>query len=135
MKQSLACADAGDRDSALALLAEALTYDRNNPDVYFHTARLQLNAGDTASASVVLQDGIDRAPLSTRLKLLLARIRIAAGAHREADELIGSVLAIKPRESEALYLAGLIALARADTAQAIDAWNRALRIALDGRTP
>jgi len=135
LKQSLVFADTGDNDSALVLLAEALKCDPKNPDVFFHTGRLRLHTGDTTDATAVLQEGVAKAPLSTRLKLLLARVRIAAGAHEEAAELVKSVLAVKPREGEAHYLSGLIALAQADTVQAVDAWHRALQIALEGQAP
>ena len=80
-----------------------------------------------------LTDGVRVAPLSSRLKILLGRLELLGGNVERASELTEGVLAIKPREGEALYLLGLIQLAEGDTTEAMDSWHRALEVSLVGR--
>ena len=79
----------------------------------------------------VLAEGVENAPLSSRLKLFLARLKLAQGDLEGATELLDQVLAIKPKEGEALYLRGLACLDRGDTLQAMEEWESALRFSLE----
>ena len=79
----------------------------------------------------MLAKGIEKSPLSSRLKLLLARSMIAEEQLAEASELIDAVLAIKPKEGEALFLKGIVFLAQGDTLKAIQNWEDALGFRLE----
>ena len=68
-----------------------------------------------------------------RLKIALGRLEFTRGHIEQAAELTDGVLAIKPREGEALYLRGLIRLAEGDTTEALDAWRSSLEVSLEAR--
>lgn len=104
--------------------------DPNNADALFHFGRLMLWQGDSAGAISMLEAGVKEAPLSSRLKLLLARLKLAEGDIDVAAGLVLDVLSVKPREGEALYLRGRILLERGDTTRAVDSWEEALRTRL-----
>ena len=112
-------------------IADSLSGELNG--LGFETVRLQSGfdvireAVKRKPAAVMLETGVEEAPLSSRLKLLLARLRLAEGRMDAAGGLVDDVLSVKPREEEALYLKGLIALERGDTTRAIDSWQKALR--------
>jgi uncharacterized protein HemY len=133
LQETLRQFETGDYDSARVLLLDARKCDPKNPDVFFHSARVALHFGDTTKATSLLHDGIAAAPLSSRLKLYLARLRLAAGAAAAADSLVSQVLAIKPREGEALYLKGEVLLYQGDSTQALDYWQRAVERGLKRR--
>lgn len=130
LKESLRRIEQEDSDSALALLEAARECDPKNPDVYYHAARVLLRKSDTLEAISQLSFGVEKAPLSTRLRLLLSRLLIARRAVGEAEEHIDRVLAIKPREGEALYLKGLIHMANGDSTGALEIWQNALENSL-----
>ena len=58
--------------------------------------------------------------------MLLVRVRIKTNAYDEADRLLAEVFRFKPNNPEALYLSGLISLARGDTAKTLGIWQDAL---------
>lgn len=130
LKESLDWIESGEFDSAFVCLHSVLERDPKNPDALFHTGRFLLWQGDSAGAISMLEVGVKAAPLSSRLKLLLARLMLAQGNIDSAAELVDGVLLVKPREGEALYLRGRIFLERGDTARAIDSWEEALRARL-----
>ncbi len=131
LKEAVRQIRSGELDSASTNLESILAEDPKNADAFYHAARVLVRRGDTTAAVARLEDGVRAAPLSSRLKLFLARLRIAAGDLDGAGELVGKVLAIKPREAEALYLKGWILVERGDTAGAADAWHEALRFTLE----
>ena len=135
LKESLRAIDGGEYDSALVSLGEALKCDPKNPNVFYHTARVLLIENDTTGATDTLAAGIRKAPLSSRLKLLQARLKVARSELTEAGELIDGVLAIKPNEGEALYLKGLVSLEQGDSTGAVTAWRQALDVSLAKHAP
>jgi len=122
----------GQADTALARLEEVITLDANNPDAYYFLGLIKLSHADTSGAETVLVEGARIAPLSRRIKLLLARVRIEAGKIDEAEEIVNDVMTLRPRDIDCHYLKGLIALARADTSGAIGIWESALNEHLGG---
>ena len=127
LKTALASMDEGRYTEAEIALDSVLICDPDNPDAYYHKARIALHgdATDTTAAASALTTGVERAPRSTRLKLLLARVHLAGGKFDDAATLLDDVLAIKPREGEALYLKSLVLLNRADTTQALELMEKA----------
>lgn len=117
---------AGQYDSVMVTLELVREIDPDNPDAMYCEALMHLAQADTVRALEVLTDGVERAPLSSRLKLLLARLHLRGGNIDEADELLGTLLRFKPRDPETLYLQGMVNLERGDSALALDNWQTAL---------
>ena len=122
----------GQADTALARLEEVIALDANNPDAYYYLGLIKLSYADTSGAEAVLVEGVRIAPLSRRIKLMLARVRIEAGKIDDAEEIVNGVMILRPKDIDCLYLTGLIALARADTSGAIGIWETALDEQLGG---
>jgi predicted Zn-dependent protease len=123
---------AGAYDSAGVRLRVVLENDQANPDAHYLLGRVLLAQGDTAAAVTITEQGVGRAPLSTRLKLLLARLQIEAGRADEAGRLLDEVLALCPRDGEVLYLRGLAHFASGDSLAALAAWRSSLAIVAGG---
>ena len=132
MSEAQAAFSAGESDTALARLESVLTEDPANPDAFYFIGLIKLSEADTSGAEVALAEGVRLAPLSRRLKLLLARVWVEAGKTIEAEELVGEVMFLRPRDVDALYIKGLIALARSDSTTAIELWDTALSEELGG---
>lgn len=128
MKESIKLIDNNNLDSALLLLDSILTLDQKNPDAYYYKGYILLEKSDTATASTVLTEGISKAPMSTRLKILSSKVLLSQGDFAGAGILLDKILAIKPREGEALYLKGVTLLESNDTAAAIGKFQKALEL-------
>lgn len=126
---------AGQADSALSRLESILVDDPANPDAYYMIGIIKLSNADTSGAEVALAEGVRKAPLSRRLKLLLARVWVELGRSDEAEKLVAEVMMLRPRDLDALYIKGLIALARSDTTTALELWETALHEELEGVGP
>jgi cytochrome c-type biogenesis protein CcmH/NrfG len=126
LSEAQAAFAAGQADTALARLESVLEEDPANPDAFYFIGIIKLSHADTSGAEVALVEGVKLAPLSRRLKLLLARVWVEAGKSTEAEVLVDEVMALRPRDLDALYIKGLIALARSDSTAAIEAWETAL---------
>jgi tetratricopeptide (TPR) repeat protein len=133
LKETIRYVDNGIYDSALTLTDSILLLDSASADAYFLKGWLLAQQGDTSRAIEVLTAGTAAVPLSSRVKLLLARLLIASGQIDEAETLLDAVLAIKPHEGEALYLKGQVVLTRGDSTKAMDLFEQAIDIALSGR--
>lgn len=129
MKESLTLIDNNHLDSASIYLDSILTLDNKNPDAHYYKGFILLQKGDTTTAMTILSDGISKSPMSTRLKILSSKILLNQGSFAEAGLLLDKILAIKPREGEALYLKGVSLLEVNDTAAAIEKFQKALGIA------
>ena len=123
----------GNYSIALALLDSVIICNEDNPDAYYYKGRIHYLQGDTTEAVAFLSKGVEKAPKSTRLKLLWARIEMDRLNYDVASGLVDSVLAIKPRESQALYLKGLYYLSQNDTTMAINVMGNALEYELSGK--
>ena len=123
---------AGQSDTALARLDSILVEDPANPDAFYFIGLIKLSHADTAGAELALVEGVRLAPLSRRLKLLLARVWVESGKTLEADELVSEVMVLRPLDVDALYIKGLIALAENDSTAAIEFWDQALSNELGG---
>ncbi len=132
LSEAQAAFAAGQTDTALARLESVLTEDPANPDAYYFIGLIKLSEADTSGAEVALVEGVRLSPLSRRLKLLLARVWVEAGKTVEAEELIAEVMSLRPRDVDALYIKGLIALARNDSTAALEIWDSALSEELGG---
>ena len=117
-------------DSAQIILDSLIIFDPKNPDAYYKKGWLLTQKNDTAQALTIVSKGVEKAPLSSRLKIFLARLKINTGDIDGAIPLLDYVLSIKPNEGEALYLKGLTLLEKNNTAEAVEAFNRALDIAI-----
>lgn len=122
----------GEPDTALARLESILEEDPANPDAFYFIGLIKLSHADTSGAEVALVEGVRLAPLSRRLKLMLARVWVEQGKADEANELVTQVMALRPLDVDALYLKGLIALAGNDTTAAVEFWDMALTEELGG---
>ena len=122
----------GNWDKALAVIDSLMTFDPSNPDGFYLKGKISLAKGDTASALDILTLASQKAPRSERIKLLLARLYLKQGNGEEVLVLTGSILAIKPSDSEASYLQGCGLLLQGDTAQAVEIFERVLDKELDG---
>ena len=116
----------GQYDSVLVRLGQVQELDPKNPDAIYYTALVFLAQADTAQARVVLTEGIAKAPLSGRVRLLLVRLQLDAGEYDEAEQSLTTLLSFKPSNPEALYLKGFVGLARGDTVATLDDWQKAL---------
>lgn len=132
LKEAVADIDSGKYDEALTRLDSVFHCDQANPDAFYYKALILGWRADTVGVMKLLESGVEKAPLSSRLKVLLARYLIARGSHDKAWDHVESVLAIKPRECEALYLKGMILEERKDTAAAVETYRKALDISLSG---
>ena len=130
LREAVAAFEAARYDSVLGALDRVLECDPANADAFYWRGRVFLARADTVRALETLTAGTAAAPLSSRLKLLLARVLFTKGKPAEASEHIDAVLAVKPREPEALYLRGLVRLAQGDTASALSDWTRSLESVL-----
>ena len=119
-------------DSARVTLNQVLEIEPRNQDAFYYLAASYLAQADTSQAMEVLADGLAKSPMSSRIRLLTARLHINAGQYVEADDLIASTLRFKPNNPEAIYLRGLSLLARADTSAALADWEAALEKAVKG---
>ena len=117
---------AGENDSALARLDAVLVTDPANPDAYYFKGLIYLSVADTSAATESLGVGVEKAPLSRRLKLLLARVQVEAGEVDGAEQLAQEVVALRPFDPDAAYVLGLVALARSDTLAALAIWENVL---------
>jgi Flp pilus assembly protein TadD len=125
---------AGAHDSALASIGQIREVDPNNQDAFYLEAVTHLARSDTAQAVAVMAEGMKRAPLSSRLKLLRVRIHLAGQEYEQADVLLAAVFRFKPNNAEASFLSGLSSLARGDTTRTIEVWEEALeRLQQKGR--
>ena len=122
---------AGRADSALMVLDSVLWCDSANADGYYFKARILAHRGDTTAAADVLDTGIGRVPLSSRLKLFRARLYLAQGRPREAMELAQRILMVKRRDPETLYLLGLAQLEQGDTTAALESFEKAAAVTLE----
>lgn len=132
LSEAQAAFAAGESDTALARLESILIEDPANPDAFYFIGLIKLSDADTSGAEVALVEGVRLAPMSRRLKLLLARVWVEAGKTTEAEELVGEVMSLRPRDVDALYIKGLIALASSDSTAAIEIWDTALSEELGG---
>ena len=123
---------AGQSDTALARLDSVLVEDPANPDAFYFIGLIKLSHADTSGAETALVEGVRLAPLSRRMKLLLARVWVEAGKTLEAEELVSEVMVLRPLDVDALYIKGLIALAGNDTTAAVEIWDKALSEELGG---
>lgn len=122
--------DSGNYDIASAYLDSVFQCDPKNPDAFYYKARILGERGDTTGVINLLLDGVIKAPRSSRLKTMLARHLINRGSPDDAIEHLNNVLAIKPREGEALYLKGRAFEAQGDTTSALELYQQALTISL-----
>ncbi len=130
LKESKALINDNKASEALPLLDSVLAIDAKNPDAHYYKASILVQSGDTTQATLILTDGISKAPLSSKLKISLARIYLAQNNVTGASELIDNILAIKPRQGEALYLKGVTLLEQNDTAQAVEIFQKVLQFTL-----
>ena len=127
--------DAGEHESASVSLRTILEDDPRNADAHYHLGRTLLAQGDTTGARAILLAGTEKAPLSTRMKLLLARLHIIEGSPEAAAALLDGILKLRPKDGETLYLRGLAHLAVGDSLAALEAWRTSLEIAVEGGRP
>ena len=135
LAEAVAAIDAGEFEAATVNLRTVLEGDPRNADAHYHLGRTLLAQGDTTGARAMLVEGTEKAPLSTRMKLLLARLQLAEGSPEEAAALLDGVLVIRPKDGESLYLRGLAYLAVGDSLAALEAWRTSLEITVEGGRP
>ncbi len=122
----------GNSERALAKIDSILALDSLNPDAFFLQAKISLAGGDTASATEILELARHKAPRSTRIKILLARIFIHRGEYEMPLALTEEILKFKPSDGEASFLHGWGLLIKGDTVQAADAFEKILTDKLAG---
>lgn len=133
LRAAVAAFEEAHYDSVLEALDRVQACEPTNADAFYWRSRVLLARADTVRALETLAAGMQAAPLSSRLKLQFARVLLERGRADEAAEHVDAVLAIKPREAEALYLRGLVRLAHGDTTSALDDWSRSLEGAIRER--
>ncbi len=130
LKKSIAYFNNHQLDSASLYIDSLLTLAPKNPDAYYYLGLIHIENADTTLADSVLSQGSDVAPLSTRIKILLSRIKIEQKDFEASAELLDAILRIKPREPETLYLRGITYLHMNDTTKAIEYLKHGLERAL-----
>ena len=130
LKQAVEGLDSGDNEKTMACLDSVFQLDDDNADAYYYQALAFVHSGDTASARETLVAGASKAPMSSQLRLFMAQIHLAAAEIEQAGSMVDAVLAIKPREGEALYLKGLVLLGQGDTTLALESLQKAAEIGL-----
>jgi len=133
LKQARVALDEGAYAAAIAQADSVLAIDAVNADAFYYKGLAQVAVGDTAATVATLTRGVGVAPMSSRLKLFLARMYMAAGDLDGTDALVDAVLAIKPREGEALYLKGMVHWKRGELTEALELFDRSLEIGLAAR--
>ena len=122
LSAALRTAAGGDTASAIATLDSVLAADPTNPDAPYRLGILRLAVGDIDEAESVLAAGVASAPLSRRLKLLLALVRLESDP-ASSEQLVDEVLMLRRHDVDGLYLRGRLALARGDSARALAVWD------------
>ncbi len=131
LKKSRSYFDAQQVDSAYIYIDSLLLFDSKNVDGFYYKGLIELKKNDTTKADSTLTQGVALAPLSTRIKILLARIKIEKKDYIQASELLDAILRIKPNEAETLYLRGLTYLYQNDTTNALEYLQNGLETALN----
>lgn len=131
LKQSIKYFDFLQVDSAYMYIDSLLQFDPKNADGYYYKGLIELQNNDTTKADSTLAQGVAIAPLSTRIKILLARIKIEKNEYQQAADLLDAILKIKPNEAETLYLRGVTYLHQNDTTHALEYMQHGLEKALD----
>jgi tetratricopeptide (TPR) repeat protein len=126
LKSATALIKAAETDSAMIFLDSIFIIDNKNPDAYYFKGKILAQKGDTLKAIDLLSDGMEKAPRSTRLRLLLANLKIKKQMLDEAEPILDQILAIKPNESKALYYKGIISMQKGDTAAAVTFYEKGL---------
>lgn len=116
----------GHLDSALVDLEEVLRIDPDNQDAWYYRAVNYLALTDTAQALSALTNGMEKVPLSSRLKFLRVRLHLVAGETDEARQILNAVKMFKPNNPEAMYLEGMVSLVEGDSSTALALWESAL---------
>jgi tetratricopeptide (TPR) repeat protein len=129
LKNSVKFTDDGKLDSALIMLDSLLVLDPKNPDAFYKKGWILAQQSDSVNAIIVLEEGVEKAPMSTRLRLLLVRLKIGTGDVEGAVPHLDYILKIKPNEGETLYLKGLTLLEQNDSAKAVEAFLKAMDLA------
>ena len=115
-----------DYDSVQKITDSILIIENNNADALYYKSLSYYHTGDTTITLESLRKGVELSPLSSRLKILLARVLLNQNNTTEAINVIDAVLAIKPKLPEALYLKGLSLLAQNDSTQAVVYFQKSL---------
>jgi len=76
----------------------ALQLDPNNEEAIGLRAGLYKQAGDTAHALALLQDGVTKLPRSTQLREVLANLFLSADEPEKAEEQLRAMVQLEPKE-------------------------------------
>jgi tetratricopeptide (TPR) repeat protein len=126
LKECVSQYNSEDYDSVQTITDSILILERNNADAIYYKSLSYYHSGDTTTTLESLRQGVEISPLSSRLKILLARILLTQNNTNEAVVVIDAVLTIKPKLPEALYLKGLSLLAQNDSTQAVIFFQKSL---------
>jgi len=119
---------AGQTKEALLELRSALQLDPKNADVNFRIAEQMVAAGDYANAMFFYRETVRLDPTRTDAALAEAKLVLFDDTAR-AEELVAQVLALEPKNALAYVRRSEAALARSDTAGALQAALTATELA------
>lgn len=133
LKQVIVSIDEEKYVESISLIDSLLLLDPKNADGFYFKGLSLAKTNDTSTALVALEEGIIKAPLSSRLKILTSRLYLNQGKLDQALAHLESILKFKPKEPETLYLCGEIYLQKADTVLALEYFENALQYKLEGK--
>jgi tetratricopeptide (TPR) repeat protein len=100
-------------------------------DEVYDAISLSVRSGNPDEALAAYQEAELADPDDPENRVLLANLYLIAGAIDEADELLASILAEEPQNTEALYIRSLVAGSRGDLDAQRETLQRILEIAPD----
>lgn len=131
LKKTIALYENSQLDSAYMFMDSVLKIEPKNSDGFYYKGLIELKQNDTTKADSTLTQGALINPLSTRIKLLLSRIKLELKDFQAAGDLLDAILKVKPNEPETLYLRGLTYLYQNDSTNALKYLQNGLEAALE----
>ena len=108
----------GQKEQTLKSLERCYEFDTTHSDSIFFLAHEYELRGNLAKAFPLYKKGAELAPHYPDLSIGLARVQFKLGRIEEARRLIARVLQRRPENSDALLVAGMVAIRLGDRASA-----------------
>lgn len=114
-------------DEALRWVTEALRYDRSNPALVVHQARVLIGLQRPAEARTLLSAVLVRLPNDVEARLALAECDVAEGRGRNALSQYSQTLRLAPESRKALLSLAMLSESLGDASAAARYYEMALR--------
>ncbi|HEY9593998.1 MAG TPA: tetratricopeptide repeat protein [Spirochaetia bacterium] len=114
-------------DEAFKFVRQALTYDRNNPDIAVLEGRIRIGQGDVPGARALFTKVLDGQPNNVEARLGMAEAEIAEGKQKNALARYQDTLRLAPESTAALLSLAMLSDESGDKAAAGRYYELALR--------